>query len=271
MARIKGSPRHDILRGSDGRDRIFGDDGDDILSGRDGADHLFGDAGFDLLRGGAGHDALFGGAGSDVLLGGRGDDTLHGDGGLGQGRGDLAGDRLEGGDGNDLLVLGEGLETATGGDGADRFLFRFNNPQTPLAAGTGAAFAAITDFSTATDTLLFDAAGVGTDAAGANFIDKSGGGGLPDSFFAGDAALSAGQSVMVLTDQGFASGLLAAQAAQGEDSGDLILYFNTTVMTASLLVVSAPNAVVSIARFTDINSVEDLAAAGFSAADFLFV
>jgi Ca2+-binding RTX toxin-like protein len=271
MARIRGTPGKDRLVGTQENDRIQGLDGDDQLIGMMGDDKLFGGNGFDLLQGGRGDDMLFGGANSDVLMGGAGDDTLHGDNGFDQGRGDLAGDRLDGGAGNDLLVLGEGLETATGGSGMDSFLFKFNNPQTPLAAGTGPAFTAITDFNTADDTLMFDAVGVGFDSAGANFIDKSNGGGQPDSFFSGDAAMASGQSVMVLTDQGFASGLLAVQAVQGEGAGDMILYFNTTVNVASLLVVSAPDTVVSIARFTNITSVEELAGAGFSAADFLFV
>ncbi len=251
-------------------DMIMGTTADDILKGRAGDDSIMGDAGFDLLKGGGGHDMLFGGANSDVLMGGRGNDTLHGDAGPDRGRGDLAGDRLDGGDGDDLLVLGEGLETATGGAGMDMFLFKFANPQTPLAAGTGAAFTAITDFKAAEDTLVFDAMGVGTDAAGANFMDKSGDGGMVDSFFSGAAAMAMGQSVVVVTDQAFTSGLLAAQAVQGEEAGDMILYFNSTVGVASLLVASAPDTVVSIARFTDITSLGALQAAGFGQADFVF-
>jgi putative nodulation protein len=252
-------------------DLVMGAGGDDLLKGLVGNDTILGGDGFDLLKGGGGHDVLFGGAGSDVLMGGGGADTLHGDSGFDRGRGDLAGDRLDGGNGNDLLVLGEGLETATGGAGMDSFMFKFNNPQTPLAAGTGPAFTAITDFSAADDRLLFDAMGVGMDAAGANFIDKSGGGGTVDSFFSGAAAGAMGQSVVVVTDQAFASGALAAQAVQGEDAGDMIIYFNSTVGVASLLVASAPDAVGSIARFTDITSLEELQTAGFSQSDFVFV
>jgi hypothetical protein len=77
--------------------------------------------------------------------------------------------------------------------------------------------------------------------------------------------------VAVLTDQGFASGALAVQAAQGEDAGDFVIYFNTTVNAASLLVVSAPDMATSIARFTGIDSLAALQGAGFTANDFVFV
>jgi Ca2+-binding RTX toxin-like protein len=271
MPLITGTAGNDRLRGKAANDTINGLEGDDWLDGGSGDDQIFGGAGFDILMGMGGNDMLFGGAGGDVLFGGVGNDTLHGDNGFGQGRGDLNGDRLDGGVGDDLLVIGEGLDTVTGGAGNDSFLFKFNNPQTPLAAGTGPAFATIVDFDPDKDTLMFDAVGVGMDANGANFIDGSGGGGQPLTFFSGAAAMTNGEAVMVLTDQAFASGLLAVQAAQGEDAGDLILYFNSTVGVASLLVVSAPNTIVSIARFTNITSVEELAAANFTADDFMFV
>ena len=155
----------------------------------------------------------------------------------------------------------------------DTFGFRFSNPQTPLAAGTGAAFASITDFNAASDTLAFNVPGLGRDAAGANFVDGSGGvaGGAAASFYSGAASGSNGERVIVLTDQGFASGADAVRAAQGEDAGDFVLYFNTTVNTGSLLVVSAPDTATSIARFTDATTLADFQAIGFSANDFVFV
>lgn len=272
MARFKGTTRSDSIDGGMQPDRLIGDEGDDILFGGNGGDRLRGDRGFDLLRGGDGGDKLFGGVNADFLFGGDGNDTLHGDAGRGTARGtDLAGDRMDGGVGDDLLILGDGLETATGGEGLDTFLFKYNNPQTPLAAGTGPAFTAITDFDATLDTLAFDSATVGRNNAGANFIDLSGGGGQTESFYAGATAAANGENVVVLTDIGFSSGLLAAQTLAGEQAGDLIVYFNTTVGVASLLVVSAPDTVVSIARFTDITSVEALAEASFTAGDFVFV
>jgi Ca2+-binding RTX toxin-like protein len=269
---ITGARGDDTLDGGAGEDDLRGGAGDDGLSGGAGADLLRGEAGFDVLRGGAGADTLLGGTEADNLAGGAGDDVLYGDAGPDAGRGDLAGDRLNGGAGADQLWIGDGGDVATGGAGEDIFGFRFADPQTPLAAGTGAAFATLTDFSAATDTLLFDVPGLGTDAAGANFAPGSGGvaGGAAESFFSGAAAASNGERVMVLTDQAFASGALAVQAAVGEAAGDFVVYFNSTVNAASLLVVSAPDAATSIARFTDITSLDDFQSAGFSANDFLF-
>ncbi len=51
----------------------------------------------------------------------------------------------------------------------------------------------------------------------------------------------------------------------------MIVYFNSTVGVASLLVVDGPDAAHSIARFTNINSLAELKDAGFSSADFIFV
>lgn len=271
---LAGGRGDDTLDGGDGKDELRGAGGDDLLKGGKGDDALYGDAGADALYGGDGYDQLFGGTGADILLGGRGDDVLYGDSGPQTARGaDLAADQLNGGAGNDQLWIGDGNDSGTSGSGMDTFGFRFSNPMTPLAAGTGAAFASITDFAAASDTLAFDVAGLGSDAAGANFADGSGGvaGGAASSFYSGAASGSNGERVVVLTDQGFASGALAVQAAQNEDAGDFVLYFNTTVNTGSLLVVSGPDAATSIARFTDATTLEDFQAVGFSANDFVFV
>ena len=255
------------------RNSSNGTDGDDFLRGGRGDEVLDGGRGFDVVHGGKGDDTLYGGTQNDFVFGDRGDDVLHGNSGPATGRGDLGADRLSGGWGNDTLWIGEGLDAANGGEGNDTFAFKFNNPQTPLAAGTGAAFAAIEDFDASDDTLAFDVPGLGTDAAGANFADGSGGvnGSATASFFSGAASASNGERVVVLTDQGFASGALAVQAAQGEDAGDFVVYFNTTVNTGSLLVVSAPDTATSIARFTDATTLGEFQAIGFTAADFIFV
>ncbi|TDH59255.1 calcium-binding protein [Dankookia rubra] len=269
---LTGAGGADTLAGGAGHDMARGGGGDDILRGGGGGDMLLGDAGFDLLDGGAGADSLFGGTQNDVLRGGAGDDELHGDAGPGVARGaDLGADRLDGGAGDDRLHVGDGLDVLTGGAGQDAFIFRYMAPVSPAAAGTAPAFASLTDFSAAEDRLVFDAAGLGEDAAGADFLDGSGGaGGQVASFFSGAAADSAGEGVMVLTDQAFASGALAVQAAQGEQAGDMVIYFNSTVGVASLLVVSAPDTAASIARFTDITALDQLRTAGFTAGDFVF-
>ncbi|NKE46004.1 hypothetical protein HB662_14535 [Roseomonas frigidaquae] len=269
--RILGNRGDDSVRGGGGDDTIVSGAGDDQVQGNAGNDAIRGEAGADRLLGNEGNDTITGGTGIDVLIGGAGNDVLAGDSGNVTGRGDLSADVLNGGGGDDTLLIGEGLDVVTGGSGADRFVFRFADPQTQLAAGTGAAFASITDFSAADDTLIFDAAGLRSDAAGANFINGGGAqGGRVSSFYSGDAAGSNGQGVMVLTDTAFASGALAVQAAQGEQAGDMIVYFNSTVNVASLLVVSAPDTAVSIARFTDITDLGGLQAAGLSASDFVF-
>jgi hypothetical protein len=256
---LVGSRGDDTLLGGAGDDEVWGGQGSDQLNGGRGNDRMFGEAGFDLLEGGKGDDTLFGGTENDFVFGDDGDDHLHGDSGNSTGRGiDLGADQLNGGAGGDVLHAGNGLDVLTGGSGHDTF-----EP----------AFAALTDFSAAEDTLAFDVAGLGIDAEGANFVDGGGGvdGGATLSFFSGAAAASAGERVMVLTDQAFASGALAVQAAQGEDAGDFVIYFNSTVQVASLLVVSAPDTAASIARFTDITSLDQLQTAGLSASDFIFV
>ena len=271
---LTGGRGDDTLLGGTGDDEARGGQGSDQLDGGRGKDRLFGEAGFDLLDGGKGDDTLFGGTENDFAFGGDGDDRVHGDSGNSTGRGvDLGADLVNGGAGNDVVYAGDGLDVLTGGSGQDTFEFKFSNPVSSAAAGTAPAFASLTDFSAAEDTLAFDVTGLGIDAVGANFADGGGGvdGGATLSFFSGAAAASAGERVMVLTDQAFASGALAVQAAQGESAGDFVIYFNSTVQVASLLVVSAPDAAASIARFTDITSLDQLQTAGLSADDFIFV
>jgi Ca2+-binding RTX toxin-like protein len=280
---LRGGAGDDTVTGAGGDDRLAGGADNDLLMGMAGEDTLNGGAGDDELQGGAGadelvgaggNDLLLGGTGADLLKGGAGDDVLFGDAGGAVAPGaDTGADRLDGGAGDDVLHVGDGLDVLVGGRGEDIFQFRFTAPVSPAAAGTAPAFATIADFSASEDTLAFDVAGLGTDGAGAGFADGSGGvaGGEVQSFFSGGAASSNGESIMVLTDQAFASGALAVQAAQGEAAGDMIVYFNSTVNVASLLVVSAPDAAASIARFTDVNSLEALQGTGFAASDFIFV
>lgn len=131
----------------------------------------------------------------------------------------------------------------------------------------------IADFQASDDRLNFDAAGLGADQSGANFVNKASGGPSTrvDSFYAGAAAGATGESVLVLTDQGFASAAAAAAAVTGEQTGDLILYFDTTVGTGNLLYVQDVNEAASIARFSDVSSLSDLAGKNFSQDNFVFV
>jgi putative nodulation protein len=276
-ARLDGTLGNDTVTGTANDDAINGGGGDDIVYGGAGEDRIKGSAGFDVLFGEDNDDTLFGGTQSDFVYGGRGTDVLFGDSGYRTAKGsDLAADRLDGGDGRDTLVQGDGNDVMTGGAGRDSFEFRFNDPLTGLAAGTGPAFTSITDFDAGDDRLTFDAAGVGFDRSeGVNFLDGGAGdgatGGAAATFFSGAAADSAGEAVVILTETGFASGVDAVAAAQGEAEGDLIVYFNTTVDVASLLYVTGTDTARSVARFTDITSVEDLASEGFTASDFVFI
>lgn len=266
----------DTFQGGEGREIIYGLGGDDLIFGGGGDDNLLGGAGGDALFGDAGSDRIVGGTGTDNLQGGAGNDVLFGGGGEREAVGtNLASDNLNGGDGNDVLVADDGNDVLTGGAGADTFAFKFTDPMVAAAAGTARAFASLTDFDAAQDRLTFDAAGVRGDQAGAGFVDGGAGdgtpGGIAATFYSGAAAGSAGQAVVVLTTEAFASGAAAVQAAQGEERGDLILYFNSTVGVASLLFVDGTDAAHSVARFTGINSVAELAAQNLTASDFLFV
>lgn len=270
---IVGSDRDDWLSGRDGDDDISGRAGDDILFGKDGNDAIRGQRGFDTLFGNDGDDWLYGGQQNDNLYGGWGNDVLHGDSGRITTKGtDYGSDNLNGGAGKDRLYQSDGNDTMTGGSGQDSFQFKWQDPMIALAAGTGRSFANLTDFDPDEDRFVFDVAGLGRDAFGANFVDGGNGtvGGRAASFFQGNAADSNGEAVMVLTDTGFATGLDAVAAAQGEAMGDFVLYFNTTVNVASLLFVDGTDAAHSIARFANLDSLDDLENAGFQASDFLF-
>jgi len=112
-----GTPRDDILRGTNGPDQIDGRAGNDDIFSLAGRDTLYGGKGRDRLVGGpqtrigflrsGGDKVMAGGPGDDTLLGGKGADTLAG--GTGE---DFLGDGpfeesqrdvLSGGAGNDEL------------------------------------------------------------------------------------------------------------------------------------------------------------------------
>ena len=207
------------------------------------------------------------------MRGGAGDDDLHGDAGLGVQRGaDLGADRLDGGAGDDQLHVGDGLDVLTGGAGQDGFIFKYMAPVSPRGGRHGARLRHPRRFTAPPRTRWSSTspASARTRPAPTSWMAAVARAAQVASFFSGAAAASGGEGVMVLTDQAFASGALAVQAAQGEQAGDMVVYFNSTVGVASLLVVSAPDTAASIARFTDITSLDQLQTAGFTAGDFMF-
>ena len=273
LRKITGTDGMDFLIGRFGDDRIFGRGGDDTISALTGDDRVFGERGFDNLFGGNGRDQLFGGTQNDNVYGQSGDDILHGDNGLATAKGaDLAADNLDGGGGNDTVYQSDGNDTATLGSGRDTLFFKWQDPMVALAVGTGRSFTTIIDFDPDEDRFVFDVAGLGKDAASTNFVDGGKGtvGGRAASFFKGDTEDSNGESVMILTDKGFATGAQAVLEANNEAMGDFVIYFNTTVNVGSLLFVDALDMAHSIARFTNIDALEDLQDTNFTAGDFLF-
>ncbi|MTD45198.1 hypothetical protein GKE82_13065 [Conexibacter sp. W3-3-2] len=75
---IEGTPRDDLLRGSQQADTLTGLEGDDELRAFDGDDTLDGGPGDDRLLAGRGADTLLGGPGADRLTAGPGRDVLRG-------------------------------------------------------------------------------------------------------------------------------------------------------------------------------------------------
>lgn len=75
---LTGTPRDDVLRGTNSRDlinakagddKVYGLRGGDSLNGFGGADKMYGSYGGDYLEGGKGEDVLYGGDGNDLLVG----------------------------------------------------------------------------------------------------------------------------------------------------------------------------------------------------------
>jgi Ca2+-binding RTX toxin-like protein len=111
---ITGTERRDVLRGTQGDDRIVALGGNDIVQAGNGNDQALGGDGKDFILGGSGNDDLSGGNGRDDLQGNSGNDILWG----GADR-----DNLLGGIGNDLLFGGTEGDTLSGGQGRDGFVF----------------------------------------------------------------------------------------------------------------------------------------------------
>ena len=169
----------DVVAGGGGADMLFGDLGSDSLSAGDGDDRLYVDSTDTVIDGGTGFDAVYitsgpgmnidfaathlewaadfaggndtlngpglvvrmeayAGGGNDIITGGTGNDFLWGEAGD---------DTITGGGGDDVLVAGSGADILTGGAGNDTIAL------TSYVFGGDASV----------DTVIFDAAGWGTD------------------------------------------------------------------------------------------------------------
>jgi Ca2+-binding RTX toxin-like protein len=119
-AKIVGTEKDDVLRGTPGRDVIWGGGGNDTILGSLGNDLLCGGPGADLIHGGRGNDVAGGGAGDgDRVIGDLGDDHLFGGpGDFDEVAGGLGIDTLSGGPGDFDLVHGDyGYDRMDGGAG----------------------------------------------------------------------------------------------------------------------------------------------------------
>jgi Ca2+-binding RTX toxin-like protein len=134
---VRGTPRDDVLAGTNHRDRISGLGGNDTIYGRRNADRIRGGTGNDIVYAGTGNDTVLGGAGRDALYGGLASDRLY------AGRG---ADFLYGGPGDDDLWAQdradvsprevERSDTVNGGPDTDRIHVRDGEPDR-VACGPG--------------------------------------------------------------------------------------------------------------------------------------
>ncbi|AHX62637.1 DUF4347 domain-containing protein [Aeromonas media] len=119
-----------LIRGTEGNDRIVGDGLDNTIYGYGGDDWIDGEAAHDLIYGGDGADTIDGNFGNDTLWGGLGDDVLTDSQGTNQLYGEAGNDRLtanaltgshllDGGLGNDTIDGVGASMVLLGGDGSD--------------------------------------------------------------------------------------------------------------------------------------------------------
>ncbi len=125
----RGTPRADVILGTEGDDEILSGRGDDLICAESGDDEVVAgggkdsvdtERGDDVVRGNGGGDLISGGEGDDALFGLRGRDRLYGRGGN-----DLLGGEAD----DDLLDGGAGRNEARGGQGLNiclQALIRFN-------------------------------------------------------------------------------------------------------------------------------------------------
>ncbi|MCU0567826.1 MAG: DUF4347 domain-containing protein [Oculatellaceae cyanobacterium Prado106] len=125
----------DVIRGSQGNDRIRGAGCPDRLNGRGGNDNIAGNAASDRVRGRRGNDRIRGNAGNDLLVGNQGFDVVRGGDGSDTINAGLGHDRVNGGLGNDNIRTRRGRDKARGGRGRD--VIRTQQSDDVLLGGRG--------------------------------------------------------------------------------------------------------------------------------------
>jgi Ca2+-binding RTX toxin-like protein len=121
-ATIVGTPRHNILYGTDQRDVISALAGADLVTGLDSRDRLCGGPGADIVVGNFGEDRLYGGPGRDIVRGLRGFDHLFGGSGADKVVGATGFDTIDGGADDDKLFGHGGSDHLFGSHGDDRLI-----------------------------------------------------------------------------------------------------------------------------------------------------
>jgi Ca2+-binding RTX toxin-like protein len=115
-----------VIKGTDGDDRIVGGILDDLICAGPGNDFVNGGRGDDVIWGQAGEDDLIGGVGSDEVHGGGGADNLDESGGSANDTNSLYGeggrDHIDGSRGDDYINGGSGRDTINGGAGDDEIV-----------------------------------------------------------------------------------------------------------------------------------------------------
>ena len=138
---LDGGPGNDVIRGTDGPDRIDGGPGSDILYGNGGDDRLWGDTqngdpvhDTDTFYGGLGSDDMIGGVGTNIFYPWTSETSSHTeDTGLNRVLGSAnptRGDQLYGGTGLDFLYGNGGPDTLYNKDGT-----KFEDMQNASASG----------------------------------------------------------------------------------------------------------------------------------------
>jgi Ca2+-binding RTX toxin-like protein len=122
---VEGTDERDVLRGTNGYDRMYGHAKDDTISAFDGNDIIDGGTGDDVIRAGGGNDVITAQSGKDVVNAGSGNDRI--DTGTG-------GDRILAGGGRDVIDSGKDDDVIRARDGRrDRISCGTGTPDTVYA------------------------------------------------------------------------------------------------------------------------------------------